>query len=196
MCQGVSPKQFTLPKRKQIMKLHLPAAVAGLLLVLPFASNVSAAGHQSGMQRSSSPAIRTDARTSFQSRLIASPGVVQVGRQVTLSVIAPIPSSVRVSFRSLHHAFSGMARYQASTRTYVVSVRLLIKMHGTERAVATAVVTPRATGRTYQLTSQFLIQGQSTGTGMGMGMGRIPQHNGGDADSDNIGAPTDGDGDR
>jgi hypothetical protein len=176
------------------MKFHLPVATAAVLLVLPFASNASAAGHQAGMQRSSSPAMRTSARTSFQSRLFASPGVVQVGRQVTLSVVAPIPSSVRVSFRSLHHAFSGMARYQASTRTYVVSVRLLIKMHGTERAVATAVVTPRATGRTYQLTSQFLIQGQSTGTGMGTG--GIPQHNGGDADGDNNGAPTDGDGDR
>lgn len=172
------------------MMIRLSAVTIALSSVFLLTSSAQAAGYGHSMQGSSSPVMRTRAATSFQSRLFTSPGIVEVGRQVTLSVVAPFPSRVRVSFRSFHHSFSGTALYQPSARSYVVTVRLLLRMHGTERAQVVAAVTPRATGRTYQLFSQFLIRGQS------MEMSGIPQHNAGDADADNNGASSDGDGNR
>lgn len=172
------------------MKVGFLAPTIALLFAFPFTGRAHAAGYGQGMHRNSVPTMYTHVGTSLQSRLFTSPAFVQVGQQVTISVVAPLPSSVRVSFNSLHHSFLGTAVYRASSRTYVVSVRLLVRMHGTERARVVALVTPRATGRPYQLFGQFQIRGQSTA------MNGIPQGNGGDADADNNGAPSDGDGDR
>jgi hypothetical protein len=130
-----------------------------LILALPLAVHAQAAGHGQGMQRNRVPTMNAHVRMSVQSRVFTSPDVVQVGQGVTISVVAPFPSTVRVSFNSPHHSFLGMALYQASSRTYVASAHLLVRMHGTERARVVALVTPRATGRPYQLFGQFLIRG-------------------------------------
>ncbi len=172
------------------MKIGLLATTTALVLAIPFAGHAHAAGYGQGMQHNPVPARNAHVGTSLQSRLFTSPAFVQVGQQVTISVVAPFPSNVRVSFSSFHHSFSGTALYRASSRTYVVNVRLLVRAHGTERAQVVASVTPRATGRTYQLFGQFLIRGEA------MASNGIPQGNGGDADSDNNGAPSDGDGNR
>jgi hypothetical protein len=172
------------------MKIGFLESAIALVLALPFAGRAHAAGYGQGMQRNPVPATNAHVGTSVQSRLFTSPAFLRVGQEVTISVVAPFPSSVRVSFNSPHHSFLGTALYRASSRTYVASVRLLVRMHGTERARVVALVTPRATGRPYQLFGQFLIRGQSTV------MNGIPQRNGGDADADNNGAPSDGDGNR
>jgi hypothetical protein len=172
------------------MKVGFLTPTIALVLAVPLAGHALAAGYGQGMQQNRVPAMNAHVGTLLRSRLFTSPDVVQVGRQVTISVVAPFPSSVRVSFNSLHHSFLGSALYRASSHTYITSVRLLVRMHGTERARVVALVTPRATGRPYQLFGQFLIRGQSTA------MNGISQGNGGDADADNNGAPSDGDGDR
>jgi hypothetical protein len=112
-----------------------------------------------------SPHTRMPLRTA----VYAAPGIVTVGQTVTLSVVAPFPSAVRLSFRSAHHAWTGMAIWQRSSGTYVASVRLIPRVHGVEQAQVIAWVTPRATGRTYRLLTQFWIRGLSMGMGMGMG---------------------------
>jgi hypothetical protein len=172
------------------MKIGFLATTIALVVAFPLAGNAHAAGYGQGMQRNPAPVMHAHVGTSLQTRLFTSPSVVQVGQLVTISVVAPVPSSVRVSFHSFHHSFSGTALYQSSSRAYVISVRLLVKTHGTEQAQVVASVTPRAAGRTYHLFGQFLIRGQSAV------MSGIPQGNGGDADSDNNGAPSDGDGNR
>lgn len=185
---GYKPRQiFTLHHRKQIMKIGFLTTTTALVLALPFAGHAHAAG---GMQHNPAPDMRAHVGTALQSRLFTSPSFVQVGQRVTISVVAPVPSNVRVSFSSFHHSFSGAALYRASSHTYTVSARLLVRTHGTERAQVVATVTPRATGRTYRLFGQFLIRGQAMATN------GIAQGNGGDADGDNNGAPSDGDGDR
>jgi len=161
-----------------------------LFLLFSFNARTYAAGHGAGMMRAPSRGVGTHARTSFRTGLFISPTIVTVGQRVTLSVVAPIPSVVRISFRSFHHAFVGAAIYQPSSRSYVESVYLIPRVHGTERAQVVASVKPRATGRAYQLFGQFFIRGQS------MGMSGTPQNNGGDGDADNNGAPSDGDGNR
>ena len=128
-----------------------------------------------------------------RARLIVSPFTVAVGQRVTLSVLAPVPSTVHISFRSAHHAFSGTAVYRRSSRSYVVSVRLIPRVHGTERAQVVASVTPRR-GHPYHLHGQFFIRGQSAPPPAMPGGNGIPQNNGGDGDSDNNGGPSDGDG--
>jgi hypothetical protein len=115
---------------------------------------------------------------------------VNVGQRVTLSVVAPVPSTVHISFRSFHHFFTGTAVYQRSSHSYVERVYLIPRVHTAERAQVVASVTPRRTGRTYRLYGQFVIRGESTP------MNGIPQNNGGDGDADNNGAPSDGDGDQ
>lgn len=171
------------------MKLLPLSTFLGVALL--FASPVaqtSAASH--GMTHGSSPSVRMTGHASPRTTLFITPSVLTVGQRVTLSVVAPFPSVVRITFRSLHHAFTGMAVYQPSSRSYVVSVYLIPRVHGTEQAQVVATVTPRATGRTSQLIGHFVIRGEAAP------MSGIPQNNGGDGDADNNGAPTDGDGDR
>ena len=146
-----------------------------------------------------SPAARTyaagqsTAHTALTTRLLVSPSTINVGQRVTLSVVAPVPSTVHLSFHSAHHAFTGTALYQRSSRSYVLRVRLIPRVHGTERAQVTASVTPRK-GHPYQLHGAFFIAGsplppQAPPAGNG-----IPQNGGGDHDGDNSGGPSDGDG--
>ena len=131
--------------------------------------------------------------TSLKTRLLVSPVTVTVGQRVTLSVVAPVPSTVHISFHSAHHSFTGTAVYRRSSRSYVASVRLLPRVHGTEPAQVVASVTPRR-GRPYQLHGHFFIRGQSAPTPAPRAGNGIPQNNGGDGDSDNNGGPSDGDG--
>lgn len=135
------------------------------------------------------------AHTSLKTRLLVSPLTVNVGKRVTLSVVAPVPSTVHISFHSAHHSFTGTAVYQRSSRSYVVSVRLIPRVHATERAQVVASVTPRH-GRPYQLHGQFFIRGESppVATPAPPPSNGIPQNNGGDGDGDNNGGPSDGDG--
>jgi hypothetical protein len=146
-----------------------------------------------------SPLARTDAagqsraHTALKTRLLVSPSTVNVGQRVTLTVVAPAPSTVHISFHSAHHSFTGTAVYRRSSRSYVVSVRLLPRVHGTERAQVVALVRPRR-GHPYQLHGQFFIRGQSVPNPVPPASNGIPQNNGGDGDSDNNGGPSDGDG--
>jgi hypothetical protein len=170
--------------------LRLWMILGSLFLIFSFGATAHAASSGTSMMHTSSPPARTQSHTSLRTGLAISPTFVTVGQRVLISVVAPVPSVVRISFRSFHHAFSGTAGYQPSTRSYVLSVFLLPRVHGTEQAEVVVSVTPRATGRTYHLFGRFSIRGQA------MQAGGIPQHNGGDADGDNNGAPSDGDGNR
>ena len=172
------------------MKIGFLTTITVLLLVFSRTAHAHAAGYGQGMYHSPAPAVNAGVGKSLQLKLFTPPDIVQVGQRVTISVAAPIPSSVRVSFHSLHHSFSGTALYQAASRAYAISVRLVVKTHGTEPAQVIATVTPRATRRTYHLFGRFLIRGQA------MGMSGIPQGNRGDADGDNNGGASDGDGNR
>jgi hypothetical protein len=136
---------------------------------------------------------QSTAHTALKTRLLVSPLTVNVGQRVTLSVVAPIPSTVRISFHSAHHSFTGTAVYQRSSRSYVESVRLIPRVHATERAQVIASVKPRH-GRPYQLHGQFFIRGQSAPNPAPPASSGTPQNNGGDHDGDNNGGPSDGDG--
>jgi hypothetical protein len=114
------------------MKIRLYVSTSALALAFAFAGNAHAAGYGQSMQRNPAPVMYAHVGTSLQTKLFTSPSVVQVGQLVTISVVAPVPSSVRVSFHSFHHSFSGTALYQSSSRAYVISVRLLVKR--TERS--------------------------------------------------------------
>ncbi|HEX6507368.1 MAG TPA: hypothetical protein VF221_07030, partial [Chloroflexota bacterium] len=146
--------------------------------------------HAAGVMHSSPSAARTSAQAPLRLALFTSPRIVNVGQFETVSVAAPIPSSVTISFRSAHHAFTGMAVYRPSTRLYVLSFRLIPRVHSLEGASVVATVHSRATGRTYKLFGRFQIRGETASSG------GIPQNGGGDGDGDNFGGPSDGDGNR
>src|SRR5438067_13090225 len=74
---------------------------------------------------------QSTAHTALKTRLLVSPFTVNVGQRVTLSVVAPVSSTVHISFHSAHHSFTGTAVYQRSSRSYVVGVRLIPLVHGT-----------------------------------------------------------------
>ena len=131
---------------------------------------------------------QSTAHAALKTRLLVSPSTVTVGQHVTLSVVAPVPSTVHITFHSAHHSFTGKAAYHRASRSYVAGVRLIPRVHGTERAQVVASVKPRH-GRPYQLHSHFFIRGESPPPSSG-----IPQNNGGDGDADNNGGPSDGDG--
>jgi len=136
---------------------------------------------------------QSTAHTALKTRLLVSPLTVNVGQRVTLSVVAPVPSTVHISFHSAHHSFTGTAVYQRSSEAYVASVRLIPRVHGTDRAQVVASISPQR-GRPYQLHGQFFIRGQSAPQPAPPASSGIPQNNGGDGDSDNNGGPSDGDG--
>jgi hypothetical protein len=160
--------------------LRLWTLIGAVLLFASLAAITHAAG-------------QSTAHTSLKSRLLVSPSTVNVGQRVTLSVVAPVPSTVHISFHSAHHSFTGTAVYQRSRRSYVVRVRLIPRVHGTERAQVVVSVTPRR-GRPYQLHGQFFIRGQSAPKQNPPASNGIPQNDGGDHDGDNNGGPSDGDG--
>lgn len=159
--------------------LRLLTLVAGGFLAASAVSSTHAAGQS---------AVKADGRTARSTGLFVSPSIVSVGQRVTLSVVAPVPSTVHISFRSAHHSFTGTAVYQRSSRSYVAGVYLIPRVHATERAQVVASITPRRTGQTYRIYGQFFIRGDS------MPMNGIPQNDRGDRDGDNNGAPSDGDG--
>jgi hypothetical protein len=173
-------------ENKPLKPFRFTALLAGVLLVAAFSSGTRAAGLAKTPDSSAKMSARAPLRTSLH---ISSP-LVDVGQRVTFSVVAPVPSTVHISFQSFHHAFTGTAVYQRTSRTYVESVYLIARAHATERAHVVVTVTPRRPGRSYRLYGQFFIRGES------MSMNTIPQNNGGDHDGDNNGAPTDGDGDQ
>src|SRR5579872_6438943 len=91
---------FTHHYRKQTMKIGFLAATTALTLTISFAGHARAASRVQGVQHTRAPAMSAHAGMSLQSRLFTSPTVVQVGQQVTISVVAPVPSNVRISFNS------------------------------------------------------------------------------------------------
>ena len=175
------PAHHLSSHRKTIMKLLRLWMLIGAMLLVPWpAARTYAAGQDT-------------AHTTLPTRLLVSPSTINLGQRVTLSVVAPVPSTVRLSFHSAHHAFTGMAAYQRSSRTYVLSVRLVPRVHATERAQVVASVTPRR-GHPYQLHGGFFIRGQSAPPQAPPAGNGIPQNGGGDHDGDNNGGPSDGDG--
>jgi hypothetical protein len=177
----LDPSTHTSSHRKIIMKLlRLWMLLGAVVLSASPVARTYAAG-------------QSTAHSSLKTRLFVSPSTINVGQRVTLSVVAPVPSTVHISFHSAHHSFTGTAVYQRSSRSYVVSVRLIPRVHGTEPAQVVASVAPRR-GHPYQLHDRFFIRGQSAPMQAPPAGNGIPQNGGGDHDGDNFGGPSDGDG--
>jgi hypothetical protein len=177
----LDPSHRISSHRKKIMKLlRLWMLIGAVVLVASPVGRTYAEG-------------QSRAHTALKTRLLVSPSTINVGQRVTLSVVAPVPSTVHISFHSAHHSFTGTAAYQRSSQSYVVRVRLVPRVHGTEQARIVASVTPRQ-GKPYQLHGHFFIRGQAAPKPAPTASNGIPQGDGGDHDGDNNGGPSDGDG--
>lgn len=120
-----------------------------LLLTVLFAGSASAAGKRKSLPPGPPPAGLS---------LSASPGIVDVGGQVLLTVKAkqwPGRASVIVSFISGHHGFSGRLPWIVSCSCFELRVVVARRIHPLEMARASAKVTVGhasfMTGATFQI---------------------------------------------